>query len=200
MSESEPTLSATPTPAQSSLLRRLFRPRDVGFYLMIALAWIGAIYTTYSVESSRWYWQWLIPAFGLICIATQWNNVEPTLKARLTMAGRQILHWGVVLLMVQLIFMASGPDKYLDALDDRQASFIIIFSMTLSTFLAGIYFDWRLCIVAVFLIMSAVLNVVLSNVAPLLVWIIGIGTIISYFIWAWWRGRQQEAPASRSES
>jgi hypothetical protein len=83
MSESEPTLSATPTPAQSSLLRRLFRPRDVGFYLMIALAWIGAIYTTYSVESSRWYWQWLIPAFGLICIATQWNNVEPTLKARL---------------------------------------------------------------------------------------------------------------------
>jgi hypothetical protein len=116
------------------------------------------------------------------------------------MAGRQILHWGVVLLMVQLIFMASGPDKYLDALDDRQASFIIIFSMTLSTFLAGIYFDWRLCIVAVFLIMSAVLNVVLSNVAPLLVWIIGIGTIISYFIWAWWRGRQQEAPASRSES
>ena len=191
MSESAPS----PVPAASSLLRRLFSLRDIGFYIMIALAWIGAIYTTFSVESSRWYWQWLIPIFGVICIITQWNNVEPTLKARLLMAGRQVLHWGVVLLMVQLIFMASGPDKYLDALDDRQASFILIFSMSLCTFLAGIYFDWRLCVVAIFLIMSAILNVVLSNVAPLLVWIIGIGTIIAYFIWAWWHGRQQEQRA-----
>jgi len=188
MSESAPT----PAPATSSLWRRLFSLRDIGFYLMIALAWVGAIYTTFSVESSRWYWQWLIPIFGLICIITQWNNVEPTLKARLLMAGRQILHWGVVLLMALLIFMASGQNNYIDALDDRQASFVLIFTVTLSTFLAGIYFDWRLCIVAIFLLMSAIFNVFLSNVAPLLVWIIGIGTLIAYFIWAWWRGCQAE--------
>lgn len=189
MSESAPT--PTP-PAASSLWRRLFSLRDIGFYMMIVLAWIGAIYTTFSVESSRWYWQWLIPVFGLICIITQWNNVEPTLKARLLMAGRQILHWGVVLLMALLIFMASGQNNYIDALDDRQASFVLIFTVTLSTFLAGIYFDWRLCVVAVFLIISAIFNVFLSNVAPLLVWIIGIGTIVAYFIWAWWQGRRAE--------
>lgn len=192
MSESAPL----PAPTKSRLLRRLFSLRDIGFYLMIALAWIGAIYSTFSIENSRWYWQWMIPTFGLICIMTQWNNVEPTLKARLIMAGRQILHWGAVLLMVQLVFMASGSDQYLDALDDRQASFILIFSMTLSTFLAGIYFDWRLCVVAVFLIMSAILNIVLSNVAPMLVWIIGIGIFVAYFIWAWWHSRRQEQQAA----
>ena len=192
MSESAPL----PAPTKSRLLRRLFSLRDIGFYLMIALAWIGAIYSTFSIENSRWYWQWMIPTFGLICIMTQWNNVEPTLKARLIMAGRQILHWGAVLLMVQLVFMASGSDQYLDALDDRQASFILIFSMTLSTFLAGIYFDWRLCVVAVFLIMSAILNIVLSNVAPMLVWIIGIGTFAAYFFWAWWHSRRQEQQAA----
>ncbi|MCC7221343.1 MAG: hypothetical protein IT490_11535 [Candidatus Contendobacter sp.] len=192
MSESAPL----PAPTKSRLLRRLFSLRDIGFYLMIALAWIGAIYSTFSIENSRWYWQWMIPTFGLICIMTQWNNVEPTLKTRLIMAGRQILHWGAVLLMVQLVFMASGSDQYLDALDDRQASFILIFSMTLSTFLAGIYFDWRLCVVAVFLIMSAILNIVLSNVAPMLVWIIGIGIFAAYFIWAWWHSRRQEQQAA----
>ena len=192
MSESAPL----PAPTKSRLLRRLFSLRDIGFYLMIALAWIGAIYSTFSIENSRWYWQWMIPTFGLICIMTQWNNIEPTLKARLIMAGRQILHWGAVLLMVQLVFMASGSDQYLDALDDRQASFILIFSMTLSTFLAGIYFDWRLCVVAVFLIMSAILNIVLSNVAPMLVWIIGIGIFAAYFIWAWWHSRRQEQQAA----
>jgi len=185
------TLASTPsTEASPSLLRRLFSPSNIGFYLMILLAWIGAIYTTFSVENSRWYWQWLIPIFGLICIATQWSHVEPTLKARALMVLRQILHWGVVLLMSRLIFMASGQVNSIDALDDRQASFVLMFTLTLSTFLAGIYFDWRLCVVAVFLIASAVLNVVLSNTAPLLIWI-GIGVIVVYFIWDWWYSRWQ---------
>jgi len=185
------TLASTPsTEASPSLLRRLFSPSNIGFYLMILLAWIGAIYTTFSVENSRWYWQWLIPIFGLICIATQWSHVEPTLKARALMVLRQILHWGVVLLMSRLIFMASGQVNSIDALDDRQASFVLMFTLTLSTFLAGIYFDWRLCVVAVFLIASAVLNVVLSNTAPLLIWI-GIGVIVVYFIGDWWYSRWQ---------
>ena len=42
---SEPELAQVPEPAetQPSLLRRLFRPKDIGFYLMIVLAWIGTI-------------------------------------------------------------------------------------------------------------------------------------------------------------
>ena len=195
MSESAPL----PAPTKSRLLRRLFSLRDIGFYLMIVLAWIGAIYATFSIENSRWYWQWMIPIFGLICIMTQWNNVEPTLKARLIMAGRQILHWGAVLLMVQLVFMASGSDQYLDALDDRQASFILIFSMTLSTFLAGIYFDWRLCVVAIFLGASAIFMVIVQNIAPALV-LIGVVALIAYFAWDWWYTRRQEQQASQSES
>ncbi len=88
MSELELT-PIEPAPTQTSLLRRLFRAKDIGFYLMIVLAWIGAVYTTYDLDTSRWYWHWLIPIFGAICIITQWNNVEPTLKARLLLVVRQ---------------------------------------------------------------------------------------------------------------
>jgi len=123
---------------------------------MIVLAWIGAGYTTTDAQGSRWYWQWLIPIFGLICIVTQWHHVAPTPKNRLLptpknrllLIMRQLLHWGVVLLMLQLVFMASSQ-SFMDALDDRQASFLLMLTVTLSTFLAGIYFDWRLCVVAV---------------------------------------------------
>ena len=195
MSEFESTPRAPSVPASRSLLRRLLTPSNIGFYLMILLAWIGAIYTTFSVEQSRWYWQWLIPVFGLICIATQWNNVGPTLKGRGLMVLRQVLHWGVVLLMSKLIFMASGQVSSIDALDDRQASLVLMFTVTLSTFLAGVYFDWRLCVVAVFLIASAILNVALSNTAPLLVWI-GIGVIVVYFIGDWWYSRFRERHAA----
>ena len=70
-----------------------------------------------------------------------------------------------------------------------------MFTVTLSTFLAGVYFDWRLCVVAVFLIASAILNVALSNTAPLLVWI-GIGVIVVYFIGDWWYSRFRERHAA----
>ncbi len=147
---SEPAPS--PAPATSSLLRLLFRPKDIGFYLMIVLAWIGAVYTTYDLDTSRWYWHGLIPIFGLICILTQWNNVEPTMKARLWLiAGRQILHWGAVMALAYLLYMLSaGHNNIIDLIDDRQGSFMMTYTIALSAFLAGIYYDWRLCVVAVF--------------------------------------------------
>ena len=194
-------LELTPTkPAsnQTSLLRRLFRAKDIGFYLMIVLAWIGAIYTTYNLDTSRWYWHWLIPIFGLICIITQWNNVEPTLKSRLLLIARQILHWGAVLALAFLLYMVSaGHNNIIDLIDDRQGSFMMIYTVALSTFLAGIYYDWRLCVVAAFILMGGIINVAFSNLAPLLAWI-GLGLIIVYFIGAWIYNRWQERKAAQA--
>jgi uncharacterized membrane protein YedE/YeeE len=74
-----------------------------------------------------------------------------------------------------------------------------MFTLTLSTFLAGVYFDWRLCVVAVFIIMGGILNVTLSNVAPLLVWL-GLGVVIVYFIGVWVYNRWQERKAAPTEA
>ena len=104
MSTLELTPEIAPASAKPSLWRRLFRAKDIGFYLMIVLAWIGAVYTTYDLDTSRWYWHWLIPIFGLICIVTEWNNVEPTPKARLMLIVHQVLHWGAALVLVRLAF------------------------------------------------------------------------------------------------
>ncbi len=192
MLELEPTSEPQPEPTRSSLLRRLFRPEDISFYLMIVLVWAGSIYTTFDLNGSRWYWQWIIPLLGMICMVTEWFHVEPTLKARALMILRQILHWGAVLFLILLIFYASERGAYINALDDRQASFVLMLIITLSMFLAGVYLDWRLCVVAIFLIVTAVINVALSNAAPLLIWI-GLGVIVLYFVWEWWYTRR---PAS----
>jgi len=196
MSESLEATPANPIPASpsSSLLRRLFSLHSIGFYLMILLALIGAAYTFSDADGSRWYWQRLIPpVFGLICIIIQWPDVEPTLKARLLLVGRQVLHWSGVLLTMHLAFMASGS-SLTDALDDRQVSFLLMQTITLGTFLAGVYLDWRLCLVAVVLAACAMGMVILQNLAPLLA-LIGIGVAIIYFIWIWWYGRWQARQA-----
>lgn len=199
MSEPELTPAPAPAPAKSSLLRRLFRPRDIGFYLMIVLAWIGAVYTTYDLDTSRWYWHALIPIFCLICILTQWNNVEPTLKSRLSLVGHQILHWGAVGALAVLLYMLSeGHNNIYDLIDDRQGSFMMTYTIAMSAFLAGIYYDWRLCVVAVFILTGGLINVAFSNLAPLLMWM-GFGVAIVYFVGVWGYNRWQEWKARRTE-
>jgi hypothetical protein len=196
-----PELQLTPTepaPTQTSLLGRLFRPKDIGFYLMIVLAWIGSIYTTYDLASSRWYWHWLIPIFGLICIVTQWNNVEPTLKSRLLLVMRQVLHWGAVLALAFLLYaLSAGHNNIIDLIDDRQGGFIITLVIALSAYLAGIYYDWRLCVVAAFILTGGIINVAFSNLAPLLIWI-GLGVTIAYFVGVWIYNRWQERKAAQA--
>lgn len=172
-----------------SWLRRLFRLKDVGFYLMILLAWIGAAYTDANAQGSRWYWFGIIPIFGLICIITQWPYVESTIKAHALLVFRQILHWGGLLLLMQLVFIATNVG-FMDTLDDRQASFLLMLNVTLTTFLAGIYFNWRLCIVALFLGAGAVFMVMMQNVAPMLIYA-GIAAIAAYLLWSWLYGRWQ---------
>lgn len=192
MSELELVEDPKPAATRPSLLRRLFRAKDIGFYLMIVLAWIGAVYTTYDLDTSRWYWHWLIPIFGAICIITQWHNVEPTLKARSLLVLRQILHWGAVLALAFLLYMLSaGHNNIIDLIDDRQGSFLMTFTVALSAYLAGIYHDWRLCVVAVFVLAGGVVNVAFSNLAPLLAWI-GLAVAVLYFIGVWLYNRWQD--------
>ena len=192
------TPAADAAPPRPSLLRRLFRLKDIGFYLMIALAWAGAAYTDADAQGSRWYWHGLIPVFGLICIITQWPYVEPTVKARAMLVLRQILHWGGLLLLMQLVFVAT-TDGFMDALDDRQASFLLMLNVTLTTFLAGLYFNWRLCVVALFLGIGAVFMVVMQNIAPILVYA-GITAIAVYLLWSWWYTRWQTRRTDPAEA
>ena len=189
---SETLASTSSIKTSPSLLRRLFNLHSIGFYLMILLALIGAAYTVSNGDGSgsRWYWQRLIPlVFGLICIIIQWPDVEPTLKARSWLVGQQVLHWVGVLLTMHMAFIASGS-SLTDALDNRQVSFLLMQTITLGTFLAGVYLDWRLCLVAVVLAACALGMVILQNLAPLLI-LIGVGVAVIYAVWVWWYGRWQ---------
>ena len=100
--------------------------------------------------------------------------------------------------MAYLLYMVSaGHNNIIDLIDDRQGSFMMTYTIALCTFLAGIYYDWRLCVVAVFIMMGGVINVAFSNLAPLLAWF-GLGLLIVYIIglWAYNRWRERSATST----
>lgn len=189
MLELEPTQESNATETPPSLWRRLFRIQDIGFYLMIILSWIGILYSTSDLAGSRWYWHWLIPGFGAICILTRWSNTEATSKARSWLVLREVLYWGGVLALTYLIYALSSPtNDWMDLFDVRQVGFLVSFILALSTYLASLDHDWRLAIVAAFILIGGLSNVAFSNLAPLLVWV-GLGIIAIYFVWTWLRSR-----------
>ncbi|MBK8510324.1 MAG: hypothetical protein V9G63_08560 [Candidatus Competibacter sp.] len=198
MSELELVPSPTPAERPPSLFGRLFKPYDIGFYLMVILAWISSVYTSYDLHNSRFIWRWLIPIFGAICIYTQWNSVPPTLQDRLRLVLHQVLHWGVMTALAFLLIMSStGQYGFVNIFDSRQVGFVISLMLAFSTYLAGLYHDWRLCVVAAFILAGAIINVAFSNLAPLLLWI-GLGILVLYLLGAWlfsaWQ--QREPPAA----
>ena len=142
----------------------------------------------------------MISGLANLCLLyTSWNNVEPTLKSRLSLVVRQVLHWGAVGALAVLLYMLSaGHNNIVDLIDDRQGSFMMTYTIAMSAFLAGIYYDWRLCVVAVFILTGGLINVAFSNLAPLLMWM-GFGVAIVYFVGVWGYNRWQEWKARRTE-
>ena len=105
---------------------------------------------------------------------------------------RQVLHWGAVGALAVLLYMLSaGHNNIVDLIDDRQGSFMMTYTIAMSAFLAGIYYDWRLCVVAIFILTGGLINVAFSNLAPLLMWM-GFGVAIVYFVGVWGYNRWQE--------
>lgn len=194
MSEFGSTLELTPAESKRSLWRSLLRPKDIGFYLMIVLSWIGILYSTSNMAGGRWYWHWLIPSFGAICIFIRWNKTETTVKARVLLVLHEVLYWGGVLTLMYLIYALSSPDNgWVNLFDLRQVSFLAGFILATSTYLAGLNRDWRLCVVAAFILAGGLINVAFSNLAPTVVWG-GLSIIVAYIVWAWlhskWRNRK----------
>jgi hypothetical protein len=178
------TLAAVP---ERSWLMRLFMD-ELGFFIIYVLALIGVAYTVYDAGKSAWYWESLVPVYCLFCIAIQWPQVGVTLKDRAKMAFQQMLHWGAFLLAMQIIFMPQV--KIL--LNDQSTSFVLIMMLILSTFLAGIYLNWRLCVVAVLMALSEIVLIYFQESA-IYVLLLGVAAAVIYGLWVWWRARARVA-------
>ena len=183
MTNSDSTGGAIAAAPERNWLLRLFM-NELGFFIVYLLALIGVAYTVYDAGKSAWYWELLVPVYCLFCIVIQWPQVGVTLKDRAKTALQQVLHWGAFLGAMQIIFMPQV--KIL--LNDQSTSFVLIMMLILSTFLAGIYLNWRLCVVAVLLAISEVILIYFQESA-LYMLLLGIAVAAVYVLWLWWRAK-----------
>ncbi len=157
-----------------------FVRRELPYAVMIVLAVVGVAYTNLVPSVSRLYWQILAVVFGLICILVEWPRLPADGRQRLRLIVTQVLHWGTFLLAMRLLFLPTLQAN----LTSELTGLILVYVLAMSTFLAGIYINWRLAVVGAFLWVSliAIAFVELANAL-----IIVLGIVVVAALWLWHR-------------
>jgi hypothetical protein len=112
------------------------------FLVMLACAFFGVAYTSVSRHAMTFYWMILVPAFGLVCVLTAWR--ENSEGANWRAALLQVLHWGAVMLAMNLALMADMER----AMSAEASALVLLVILALGAATAGLHLRaWPIVIV-----------------------------------------------------
>jgi uncharacterized membrane protein len=132
---------------------------DIVYLILIVLAVIGVAYTDVAPGKSTWYWEVMAPLFGLFCVISEWFRVKEKGLGRMELIRTQILHWGAFLFLIWLVFLPVVQQN----LNSDITGNILLIMLALSTFLAGVYLNWRLCVVGILMGFGVIVTAMLDQ-------------------------------------
>jgi hypothetical protein len=140
--------SSNYAPKASRFSLRSFFIRDWPYMVMWLFAIFGVAYASIAPQAMTNYWTILCPIFAIICVASQWRDVEGP-EAHWHLIWTQAFHWLAVVLAIYLVLLVNVK-RMMNA--DANALVILIL-LALGTFTAGIRHaaGWRVCLVGVVL-------------------------------------------------
>ena len=176
MTDSQPT-SPVSSPSPSSL--RAFVWAEWPYIAILALAVFGVAWTSVARQPMTYYWLALTPLIGLVCVVSRWKTAQDR-EGRVHLIVTQALHWGAVLLAMELAFVAD-VNQMMNA--DARALFILTL-LALGTFTAGVHVaSWQICLVGVIFALGVPAIAWLEQTALLLVLAVAIIVAIAALLW-----------------
>jgi hypothetical protein len=185
---------AAPSPADSPQGYRYYLIREWPYLLMVALALIGVAYTSVTDSPVRVYWITLAPFIGLVCVVTGWGDAASR-EDRVRLIWTQALHWGAVLLAMELIYIADATR----VLTVEAGALSVLTVLALGAFTAGIHIkSWRICLVGLMLALGVPGIVLLERSALLIFLILAVtaAVIAPFFVY---RFKARSAPTPVAE-
>jgi hypothetical protein len=177
-----------PEPEAASLRATLFRQAPYIVVLILAIA--GVAYSNLTRQSLVGYWEFLAVAVGGVCVFTQWGSADER-SGRFRLIGTQILHWGAVLVMMNIMVAFQVQSM----IPTPAISLVLLALLALGTFLAGVDFlSIKICFlgVAMALTVPAIAWLTQSFLFLLLVAVLIGGVAIA--LWPSRKGRRRQEP------
>jgi len=115
---------------------------------MLVLAIFGVAYASVAPQAMTNYWTILGSVFAIICVATQWRNVEGQ-EAHWHLIWTQAFHWLGVMIAMYLVLLVNVKQM----MNADASALVVLILLALGTFTAGIRHaaGWRVCLVGVVL-------------------------------------------------
>lgn len=182
MSEQNPFEASSHTDAlperQASLAKRIHTEEAILLTLM-ALSAVGIGITNFMPVRSFWFWVAMVPVFGAVSIFTGWTKARRRGEGVSRIVRIQILHWVGLLAAILLIYLLFEPAG---RINNNQLALLSLLALALTTFLAGVHFDWR------FMVVGIVLGACVAGAAFVeqFLWMIAIPIVVAIALLIFW--------------
>ena len=131
----------TPTAARPSGIQWIF-------LVLIALSVGGVAVMDFSPRYGLWYWLAMGVVFAGTSIGLAWKRTAVTgSETAPHFLRRQILHWGVLILAILLVFL----QRRTQGLTPTSSGLVALLLLATATLLAGVHFEWRMAVLGAIL-------------------------------------------------
>jgi hypothetical protein len=185
---------AQPSPVERQSFFQITRSMKIGTIagaIMVVLALIGVGLTTSRSESALTYWIWLVPIYGLLCIATAGARGWHEKGLRQLQLVRQVAHWlGIGLaLWIDFLIRRAGEETA------TAAALNAMMLLALGCYLAGVHLEWHFILVGVVLILATI-TVAKANQYSWMIFVVGVFAVVAMLGWRWMMARWHSRRAS----
>jgi hypothetical protein len=150
MTATEPERPAEAASTASTAPPRLARKLgidEVILVVLLTLSAVGIAISEISPPDAFWYWLAMVPVFGGISLFAGWSRAREQGMTATGVLRNQLLHWVGLAAAVCLVFLLATTGR----MNDEDAGLVALLVLALATFLAGVHFDWRYCVVGALL-------------------------------------------------
>lgn len=167
-----------PAPAGPvSALRRL-DPEQLVPAALVVLSLVGIGIADFSSRSGLNYWLWMVPVFGGASLYAGWSRARREGQGMPRILTLQILHWSPLVLAIYVIYLLERTGR----LQREDAGLVVLLALALTTFLAGVHFEWRLGVLGLLLAAAAVSAALVDQFFWLLL-LPGLVVVVVILVW-----------------
>ena len=146
---------------------------------LLVLSAVGIGIADISPEYGFRYWAAMIPVFAAISLFASWSQARRHGAAVGTVIRVQLFHWIGLLLALYVVFLLQHTGR----LNNEDAGLVALLALALGTFLAGVHFDWRLCVVGILLGCTVAVAALVEEFLWMLLLPAGLIIVVAVFRW-----------------
>ncbi len=151
--------------------------------VLIALSAVGIGITNFAPIKSFWFWAAMPLIFGATSLYIGWRKARLRGECLSRIIKLQLLHWASLLAVIVLTYSLYETTG---RINNNELALVTLFSLAITTFLAGVHFDSR------FLIVGVILGAALAGAAFIeqFFWIIIFPIVAAAGLIIFWQKRQ----------